>query len=578
MKKTGIERWLCFAALLLVACSGRGAETAADLIFVNGSVYTPDGWAEAVAVRGDTVVEVGTTRAVSRLRGPSTKIIELRDQVLFPGLQDSHAHPLLEARYHFQPCRVPGEPARAVVEGVRNCARAAAPGSWISSGPISPLLVEGGITRRDLDAAAPENPVLLEGAGTHASVLNTRALKEAGINRTTRAPPGGVIVRDGSGDPTGVLLDAWSLLPPGPPPPDRKVVAKETGWVLEQLLQVGVTSVTDAAARRLELEAYADLSDSGQLKPRVRACLMWTPSTTDTVDALLQEKFDREKLAVRCVKIFLDGESATARTAALLEPYVPHDGSRTSERGALALDLQTLTSAVTRFDKAGLTVKFHAWGDAAVDEALTAVEATRVANGTNGPRHEIGHVVLARQQDLQRAKISGVALEFSPWLWFPPAGQRVFKDISDGRIQKAWPVRDAIDAGVTAIGGTDWPTAPGRSPWAAIETLVTRLEPEELESPLYRFGPSSKGNAEPFAPAERITLKQAIDLFTRNPALLSAQTDAPGIIAAGRKADLVVLDRNPLRVPIDEVHKTVATMVLVGGQVVYERQVAGSRD
>ena len=389
---------LAFA--LLAACSGGSARAPASLILTNGSVYTQNGWAEAVAVRDGKIVEVGTSRAVKRLRGPSTRVIELGGRTVFPGLQDSHAHPLLAAREHFQPCRVPPEPVGAVVEAVRDCVRSVPPGSWIASGPIAPALVDIGFTRKDLDVVAPENPVMLQVAGTHASILNTRALKTAGITRSTPAPPGGVIVHDGAGDPTGVLLDAWSLLPPGPPPPDRKIVARYTSWALEQLLQMGVTSVTDAAAERLHLEAYADLADGGQLKPRVRACLRWTPSTTGEVDALLQEKFSREKLSVRCVKIFLDGESATARTAALLEPYQSGDGSPGTERGALTLDLQTLTSAVTRFDRAGLTIKFHAWGDAAVEEALTAVESARSANGLNGPHHEIAHVVLARQHNV----------------------------------------------------------------------------------------------------------------------------------------------------------------------------------
>lgn len=570
-RRTSVFIASVLASSMLAACSGGNAHAPASLVLLDGAIYTGKGWAEAVAVRDGKVVEVGTSRAVNRLRGPSTKVIELAGRAVLPGLQDSHVHPLLAAREHFQPCRVPPEPASAIVEAVRNCTQAVPPGSWIASGPIAPALVETGFTRRDLDAAAPENPVMLYVAGTHASVLNSRALKAAGITPSTRPPPGGVIARDGAGEPTGVLLDAWSLLPPGPPAPDRKIIAQSAGWALEQLLQVGVTSVTDAAAERLHLEAYTDLADAGQLKPRVRTCLSWTPSTTEAVDALLQGNFEREKLTVRCVKIFLDGESATARTAALLEPYQSAAGSRAPERGSLVIDLQTLTAAVVRFDRAGLTVKFHAWGDAAVDEALSAIEAARAANGRGQP-HEIAHVVLARQQDLQRAKTSGVALEFSPWLWFPPAGQRVFKEIDEGRTQRAWPVRDALEAGAIAIGGTDWPTAPGRSPWGAIETLVTRLEPDQLESPLYRFGGTTAGQTTAFAPAERITLSQAIDLFTRNPALLSGQADAPGIIAPGRKADLIVLDRNPLRIPINQVHLTAATMVLVGGQIVYEQQ------
>lgn len=559
-------------AMLLVTlagCATRSAHAPADLILTGGAIHSARGWVEAVAVRDGVIVSVGTAKTARRLRGPTTHVIELAGATVFPGLYDSHAHPLLAARERFQPCRIPPEPVQAITDALAECVKAVSPGEWISSGPFASSLLESGLNRHVLDAVAPVNPVVLSEAGSHGGVLNSRALEAAGINRSTAAPPGGKIGRDNAGEPDGVLLDAWSLLPASPPPPPDRV-AFAAAWALDQLLEVGVTSLTDANAGSIEQRAYVDLADAGQLKPRVRLCRAWNPAMSST-EFPLESDAVRDHLAPSCVKIFVDGASGSGFTAALLEPYLAADGAPTSERGALMLAPEILNAAVTRFDRAGLTVKFHAWGDAAVAAAVTAIEAARSANGTSGPRHEIGHVVLARREDLLRARKANAVLEFSPWIWFPPAGDFMFRNIGAVRMARAWPVRDALDAGASVLGGTDWPAAPGRSPWGAIETLVTRIEPSLIELPLYRFGPPDTDRTRPFAPGQRITLEQAIALFTSNPAMISGQPDAPGIIAPGRKADLIVLDRNPLRIPIAEVHMTTAVMTIVGGQVVFER-------
>jgi predicted amidohydrolase YtcJ len=292
--------------------------------------------------------------------------------------------------------------------------------------------------------------------------------------------------------------------------------------------------------------------------------LLWEPG--DDVDAavrsLVEGGYARDRLTLSCVKIFLDGETATGQTAALLEPYQPADGSVTTARGALAVPADVLADAVTRFDRAGLTVKFHAWGDGAVDAALTAVAAARSANGPGGPRHEIGHVMLAHPKDIARARESHAVLEFSPAAWNTGA-MFLGRDLGELRPARAWPVRDALDAGAAAVAGTDWPSGPPQpyAVWAAIATLVTRLNP-------------GSADGEPFAAGQRLTLEQAIALFTTYPALNSGDPAAPGIIAPGRKADLVVLDRNPFAIPITEVPLTAAVMTIVGGEVVHEAAAA----
>src|SRR5690606_29149286 len=193
-------------------------------------------------------------------------------------------------------------------------------------------------------------------------------------------------------------------------------------------------------------------------------------------------------------------------TAALLEPYLPADGASTDERGALTLPPEALRDAVIRFDGAGLTVKLHAWGDGAVDAALTAIEAAREVNGAGGPMHEVGHVFLAQPREIARARAANAVLEFSPSGWQPPAMAALGKDIGEPRMARAWPVHDAPAAGPRSVAGSDWPAGPPipYALWVAIETLVTRLDPGALQG-------------DPFAPSQRVTLEQAIALFTAYP-------------------------------------------------------------
>ena len=533
------------------------SEALADLILTNGEVYARDGWAEAVAVRDSTIVAVGSVAEVDALRGEKTEVVDLAGAPLFPGLIDAHAHPVFGAMERLGG-RVSRDDWAEALKAIEACATAAPAGEWIVAGPVdAEVLPSVPNPRAILDIAAPNNPTFVHVVGGHALMVNSRTLDAARIDRSTPNPPGGEIGRDSAGEPTGLLLDVntiWVALPP----PDAGTVAPATAEVLSEFLALGITSITEANASPLHLEVYALLADEGRSIPRMRTCLTWAPPMPhEAVPAAAV--FARERIATDCVKIFVDGESYTGRTAALLEPYQPADGSETEERGALMLTPTDLQEAVTAFDRAGLTVKFHVWGDAAVDAALTAVEHARAQNGPDGPKHQLGHVLLARHDDLARAANSNVVLEFSPSGWVPMAMPALGKDIGESRMARAWPVADTLNQGAQAIGGSDWPAGPpgAFTLWKGIETLVTRLEPGETAGT-------------PLAPGQRISLQQAIGVFTANAATMSEANDAPGIIEPGRKADLIVLDRNPFEIPITEVHRIKTEMTIVDGEIVYQ--------
>lgn len=543
-------------ACLVCLSAAHSAELVADLILHNGKVYSQRGWTEAIAIKDGVVAAVGTNARIDRLRGPMTKVIDLQGAPVLPGLNDTHAHPVSGALERAG-CRVPAAPLDAIVEAIRACAATTPKGQWIVTGSVDESVARQGQPKALLDAAAPANPVLISIIGGHTLLVNTLALNAGGIDKSTPAPPGAEIGRDASGELNGVLKEVssfWSVVPP----PDPKMVAEVTRPILDMFLQAGVTSITEANSSPWIISAYSYLVEQKQLRPRVRTCALWEPPLSfDEVASAV--KATQGRLDAGCVKIFVDGETYSGRTAVLFEPYQPADGSRSDERGSMRLSPEELRQAVVHFDKAGLTLKFHAWGDAAIAATITAIEAARKANGQKGPRHEIGHSFLVRKSDIERGRRAKVLFEFSPYGWQPPGADAVGRELGPQRLARMWPVRDVLDAGAMTAGGSDWPSGPPvpYNLWYAIETLVTRLD-------------AGMTTGAPLAPTQRITLKEAIDMYTAGPALASGPSDAPGIIALGRKADLIVLDRNPFAIPITEVHDVHARTTIVGGEVVYD--------
>ena len=569
-----IVRSFAGISMISAALAVHAATLSADLVLTDGHIRTPSGWVEALAVRDGVIVAVGKSSAMSAWRTDKTRVVDLGGKTVLPGLHDMHVHPLSAALAVARGCVLPpGATQDVVLSALRQCAAATKPGEWIV-GEAVPIGVP--LTRQGLDGATPDNPTAVQQEGGHAAYVNTRALALAGIDRTTANPENGEIVRDSAGEPTGLLLEmAQQLVARLVPPPSRAENAKALEWGLDQLLALGVTSFTEAGAFADTLLAYDDLDDAGKLKQRVRACILWLPPALNapTIDPISgAARYARPHVAPTCVKFVLDGIPGPGRTAAFLEPYEPAPGRPAGERGQLNIPVDVLSREVTRFDHAGLTTKFHATGDAAAHEALDAVEAARKANGMRGPRHEIAHTNFISQADIARAKSLDVTLEFSPVFFGLPAVSSADLDtyvamsgLGRQRADRAFPVKEALDAGVLAVGGTDWPTTPP-NPWPAIESLVTRWGP-----PLPGMTAVAVDGDPPLGARERITLEQAVALYTSAPARQLGLGDKLGAVDRGYWADLIVLDRDPFAIPITQVRDTRVLMTIINGEVVYER-------
>lgn len=561
-----ILRASALSGAVALAASGAAAQPTleADLILQGGAVYTPSGWAEAIAIEDGVIIAVGRDDDMNAYRAAGTEVIDLDGAAVLPGFHDMHVHPLGAGLAQRECTFAQGSPPAAIVAAVRACAERRGDGEWIAGGQWDAASFGGEpVDRRLLDEAAPNNPVVLTDISGHSAWANTAALELAGITASTPNPPGGIIERDADGRATGVLRESAAglvrrLVPPVTP--EESMAALR--WALDRMLEQGITSFTDAVASEATLDAYATLADEGLLKQRVRACMMWggaAPGSGGLPSHIAHRNFyARDRFSPTCVKLLLDGVPTDGHTAAMVEPYADTEESEPGDRGLLMMPQDALGAVVTRLDAIGLTVKMHAAGDAAVRAGLDAIEAARRANGVGGPSHELAHNSFVQPSDIERAPALGATFEMSPYIWYPnPIIPDISKAVGAERMLRWIPLGDAIAAGARVVAGSDWPVVPNVNPWIAIETLVTRQAPG--------------GEGDVLGESQKISLEQAIELFTANAARQLGERDRLGTIERGMLADLVVVDRNPFEIPITEVHETGVLMTFIEGELVYRK-------
>ncbi|MGW7411944.1 amidohydrolase [Streptomyces sp. NPDC054863] len=539
----------------------------ADTVFVGGHVRTSSGWAEGLAVRDGVIDAVGTSADMLRRRGPDTRVRDLAGDTVLPGLHDLHVHPIY-AGIRERRCKIPqGSSLATTLRIVAERVSRAAPRTWVLGGQWDAFALGTIPNRTMLDAVAPNNPVLLEDTSGHSSWANSAALRVAGIGPGTPDPAGGIFERDAAGNPSGIQREtAAELLAASAPTPSDEEVEAALEWALGEMLSYGITSFTEAAVGftagpRAELRAYTRLAARGAVRQRVRLCLVWSPHDPACEDVIAgRNRYASGHITPDCVKIFLDGVPTDSHTAAMIEPYkdtVEGRDPEYSRYGLLAIAPAVLNQVVTRFDRMGITVKFHAAGDAAVRAALDAIEAARRANGHSPYMHNVGHCTFVAKADIVRASRIGATLEVSPYLWRPsPICSDIAAAVGPKAVERAWPVREMLEARALVVAGSDWCVVPSVNPWSAIETLVTRQEPG--------------GSANGFGESQAITLEQAFDLFTVNSARQEGMENRVGRIEPGMLADVIVVDQDPFDVPITQVHTTQVKMTFIEGEAVFD--------
>ncbi|HEX5825829.1 MAG TPA: amidohydrolase [Candidatus Limnocylindrales bacterium] len=548
-------------------------EDAAELVLTGGHVHTVDAArprADAVAVRGERIVAVGSIADVAPWIGPRTRVIDLAGRLLLPGFQDAHIHPISSGVESLR-CDVSEvHPRAAVFEKIRAYADAHPELDWIvGSGWYMGDFPRGVPHRADLDAVVADRPAFLPNRDGHTAWVNSRALELAGIDRDTPDPSGGRIERDPDGTPSGCLHETAAeiverLLPP------TTVDDRAEGLRIAQayLHSLGITAWQDAIVEPGSLAAYRRASAEGWLTARVEAALWWErdegPEQIEKfIDASRAVASEPGRLRANSVKLMMDGVLETF-TGSMLDPYLGPDGRPTTNRGIDFMDPESLGGYVARIDAAGLQPHFHALGDRGVRNALDAVEVARRTNGPSDTRPHLAHIQVIHPDDIPRfAALDAVANAQPLWASHDPTmDELTIPFLGPERAGWQYPFGSLVRAGARLAMGSDWAVSTA-NPLEEIEVAVTRVYP------------GFRGQAAPFLPDEALTLAVSIAAFTLGSAWVNHLDVDTGSIEVGKLADLTVIDRDLFAADAGPIADGHVLATFVGGAAVFEDAALG---
>ncbi|MFF5973171.1 amidohydrolase [Streptomyces sp. NPDC012769] len=539
----------------------------ADLVFTGGPVFTGDPArtrASSLAVVGERITAVGHDE-VRELIGPRTEVVDLAGRLLIPGFQDAHIHAVFGGM-ELAECDLSGTTgADACLRLVGEYAAAHPELPWITGGGWSMESFEGGLpTRQLLDSVVADRPVLLVNRDHHGSWANSLALELAGVTADTPDPADGRIERDADGVPTGVLQEGASDLVSRLVPPST-AADRLAGLLRAQTLlhSLGVTGWQDAllgafSGRPDPYDAYLTAARDGSLTARVTGALWWDRARgAEQIPELVERRAASRHGRFRAgsVKIMQDG-IAENFTAAMTSPYLDGCGCATANTGLSFVDPEALRGFVTALDALDFQVHFHALGDRAVREALDAVEAAVAANGRRGNRHHLAHLQVVHPDDIARFARLGALANIQP-LWAahePQMDELTIPFLGPERAAWQYPFGDLVRAGATLVAGSDWPVS-SPDPLAGLHVAVNRAEPGATDGRV-------------FLPEQRLDLTTALAAYTAGSAHAGGHDDA-GSLRAGHLADLVVLDRDILTAPPEEIAEARVEQTFVGGTRVY---------
>lgn len=562
--------WLVVLTFLLgvvpIPALAAGVEKA-DAVYLNGNIYTVDknfSKATALAIKGQKLIFVGSDAEAQQYIGASTRVNNLGGKTVLPGIIEGHMHfPMLGENL----IKIDAfwKPKEEIISAVKAEAVRLEPGEWIQgfgwNNEVWPDKQYPG--KAELDAVAPDHPVMLERTDGHMIWVNSKALELAGITRETPNPQGGEILRDASGEATGCLTDTAS-------DPVRNIIpqlskARQKEALLkaqEQLLSFGITTSMNAGSPVSEIQNMKDMYQEGKLKIRIYSMVSgaWGDSPGENARAYYKTGPEiglyGDRLTVRCVKLFADG-SLGSRSAGMLEDY----SDRPGHKGNLKYKEAEFYSLVKEAREHGFQVATHAIGDAAVRQVIDTYEKVLQENPLPDHRYRIEHFQVAALDDISRIAKLGII----------PAMQATHatsdKNMAENRvgperIKGAYAWRKVIDSGSHIANGSDAPVELV-NPYHGLYAAVTRMD---------RDGNPPGG----WYPAEKMTRQEALKSFTIWAAEGQFEDHCKGSLEVGKLADFVVVDRDPMTCPEMEIKDVKALTTVLGGEVVYQKAVAAA--
>jgi predicted amidohydrolase YtcJ len=546
-------------------CGGQEATPAAGdnsspitMALVNARIWTGDPgspWAEAIAVRGAEIAAVGGSEAIRRLAG-DVPPIDAAGRMVVPGFIDTHVH-FVDGGFRLASVQLRDAKTRAeFVSRIQAFAATVPAGTWISGGDWDHSLWGGELPRRDwIDAATPEHPVWVNRLDGHMALANSAALKAAGVTRTTKDVDGGEIVRGAGGEPTGLLKDnAMGLVDRAMPEPSDDMRDRALAAAMRYVAEQGVTSVHNMGTWN-DLATAARARRANTLGTRIYGVVPLA-SWERLRDVVAAREFGGadgrgdEWLRVGGLKGFVDG-SLGSHTAAFHEPF----DDAPKDRGLLVNTEADLYEWIAGADKAGLHVMVHAIGDRANGLLLDIFERVAGENGARDRRFRIEHAQHLAAADIPRFGQLGIIPSMQPYHAIDDG--RWAEQYIGRRIRTTYAFRSLLGSGARLAFGSDWFVAPP-TPLEGIYAAVTRRTLDDK-------------HPDGWVPEEKITLEEALRAYTADAAYASFDEQRKGVLAAGRLADFVMLDRNLFEIPAEEIRSARVVLTVVGGRKVVER-------
>lgn len=548
------------AALCSFALAGAAAaqsKPSADLIITNAKIWTVDKSrpnAEALAVLGERIVAVGSSAEVDTWHGPQTKVLDAQGKLLLPGFNDAHVH-FVDGGDQLQSVQLkdastPEEFARRIGERAKTTPK----GEWVTGGDWdeqrwSPVTLP---TKELIDPVTPDTPVWVNRYDGHESLANSVVLRLAGITAKSPDPPGGLIVRDAQGNPTGVLKDsAQDLVVKVMPPMTAAHRMRAIHQAMDHAASVGITSVQDMNPTYDDVKAYSELEEKGALTVRMYVAPLET-GWRDQAKIGIRHAFGTPLLRMGAVKGYADG-SLGSETAYFFDPYT--DAPNT--HGLLSDEMHPVSGMQQRLrgaDAAGLQICVHAIGDRAISMILDIYTQIEKTNGKRDRRWRIEHSQHMAAKDFARYARLGVIASVQPYHAIDD-GRWAESRIGPDRIKRTYAFRTFLDNGVRLAFGTDWPVAP-LSPMWTIYAAVTRATLDGK-------------NPDGWIPEQKLTVAESIEAYTMGSAYAEFQEKEKGSITPGKLADFVVLSDDIFKIPPAAIKNVKIEATFLGGKLVY---------
>lgn len=530
----------------------------ADIIITHAQAITSDPAnprAEAVAIRGQRILFVGTTEAALEWRGPATRLIDAQGYTLLPGFIDSHYHLLLGSLELDDAQLAQVTNLAELTTTLVNYAGHRPAGTWLVGSGLrySILPAPQLLTRHHLDAIISEQPLILFAYDGHTAWANTLALRLANLLHGGEAGPNSEIVMGDDGLATGELREpgAYNPIRELLPIPDEAQKRQLLRQGLAQAAALGVTSIHNMDGNAAQMALYASLLEAGELTLRVYCPYSITPATSieDLAEAIeLQQTYQNPMLRSGCVKFFMDGV-VESYTGLLLDDYDGQPGCR----GEANYSIEHFTHLAGEADRLGLQIFVHAVGDGAVRRTLDAYETIQQANGRRDSRHRIEHIELIHPDDIPRFADLGIIASMQP----------LHAPLAPGEADP-WPAR---------VGPTRWGCS---FAWQSLRHAGARLAfgsdwPVVSQDPI--LGLSAALNHRPWLPGlpdQRQTLTDTIASYTGDAAYAEFQETEKGQLKAGMLADLVLLSMDLEKIHVEEINQARVVLTMCNGRLVYE--------